>query len=629
MWSRIASLVCWAIGLGWAMPVHAGYVAELQQLARERQLADSPVWRNLLHYKRHPLTGYRRSLADDPGFFLAEDGSKNAQAELDATLASFLAEPSASAGQHPQCRFIARFRWLDEQLGFDGRLPRQRCDRYASWRGAMNPAGLTLVFPTGYLSSPASMYGHTMFRVDAVGQSDQDRLLAYTISYAAQGNPGDGITFAFKGLAGLYPGVFASSPYYRKVAEYSDLENRDVWEYRLDLTQAEIERILEHVWELGQVRFDYYFFDENCAYHLLSLLDVARPSLALTDQFVWHAIPADTVRAMVEAPGLLKSVTYRPSNASLIQHRSAGLSGDELALVDSLAHGRLSASELTASVADPAQRGRLLELADLQLTYLQPGSTLSEREFNARSRALLLARSLEPSVVSDLPAVPAVRPEEGHLSGRVHLAAGRVAGQTVAELRLRPAYHDLLDAEAGFTRGAALQFFDLAVRLREGQRARLHYFTPVDIQSLTPRRPLLGGKSWRVRFGARRFTSASGEEPLAAELQGGPGLAFDRGVLGYLFLDNHLLASNRLHKGYAAGMGMSAGMLADISSAWRLQLQGGRWRYLAGDRQLRGSLELNQRWQVARNQAIRLELSRTREGAGADSSGLLGWTFYF
>jgi hypothetical protein len=74
-------------------------------------------------------------------------------------------------------------------------------------------------------------------------------------------------------------------PYYLKVREYSDLENRDIWEYELNLTPEEIDRLLMHAWELGPIHFDYYFFDENCAYHLLGLLEAARPDLTLTEGF--------------------------------------------------------------------------------------------------------------------------------------------------------------------------------------------------------------------------------------------------------------------------------------------------------------------------------------------------------
>jgi len=68
------------------------------------------------------------------------------------------------------------------------------------------------------------------------------------------------------------------------VKEYGDFENRDIWEYRLQLTAAQTERLLMHVWELKESYFDYFFFTENCAYQLLPLLEVANPELHLTDR---------------------------------------------------------------------------------------------------------------------------------------------------------------------------------------------------------------------------------------------------------------------------------------------------------------------------------------------------------
>ena len=37
--------------------------------------------------------------------------------------------------------------------------------------------------------------------------------------------------------------------------------------------------MLKHLWELQGIAFDYYYFDENCSWQLLGLLEVARPSL--------------------------------------------------------------------------------------------------------------------------------------------------------------------------------------------------------------------------------------------------------------------------------------------------------------------------------------------------------------
>ncbi len=131
-----------------------------------------------------------------------------------------------------------------------------------------------------------------------------------------------GRAFAFKGLFGLYHGKFSIAPYYLKVKVYGDIENRDIWEYRLNLTEKEIDRLLRHVWEMRFAWFDYYFFDENCSYHLLSLLEVARPGLHLTDRFSLWVIPSETIRAMDEA-GLVKKVRFRPARDTLLRKRAS------------------------------------------------------------------------------------------------------------------------------------------------------------------------------------------------------------------------------------------------------------------------------------------------------------------
>lgn len=89
-----------------------------------------------------------------------------------------------------------------------------------------------------------------------------------------------------------------------KLSEYHRLENCDLWEHRLNLTPQETERMAEHVWELQQIRFDYFFFDENCSFRLLELLEIARPGIELTRHLPLPAIPTDTVRAVKDA-GLL------------------------------------------------------------------------------------------------------------------------------------------------------------------------------------------------------------------------------------------------------------------------------------------------------------------------------------
>ncbi len=57
------------------------------------------------------------------------------------------------------------------------------------------------------------------------------------------------------------------------------MEQRDLWEYRTNLTEAEVRRMTLHILEMQGIYTDYYFLDENCSYDLLFLLEAARPSV--------------------------------------------------------------------------------------------------------------------------------------------------------------------------------------------------------------------------------------------------------------------------------------------------------------------------------------------------------------
>src|SRR5258706_152901 len=133
------------------------YLDELTARSRELRLDERREWHRLLHYIPNLAWPGVHSLADAPGFFLARNGKTNPQAELEATLASFFsATEETGDSQNPQCRFIARYAWLDRELAFDpSRLPPQPCKRFNAWRESLDPQGVTLVFPTAFLNNPS------------------------------------------------------------------------------------------------------------------------------------------------------------------------------------------------------------------------------------------------------------------------------------------------------------------------------------------------------------------------------------------------------------------------------------------------------------------------------------------
>jgi hypothetical protein len=286
------------------------YLQQLIDRAEQAKLAEQREWHLLLHYRKGIFGGYE-SEQDDPRFFMSPNGKTDPSAELASTLAQFFSsELVGRSRQTAQCAFIARYHWLKEQLQFDPtRLPPFSCDRFDRWYEDFEVQSISLIFPSAFLNNPASMFGHTLFRVDQKGQTEQTRILAYTINYAADVPPNAGLAYPIRGIFGSYRGYFSTIPYYLKVQKYRDIENRDIWEYRLNLTENQMRRFLMHAWELGNAYFDYFFFKENCSYHILALLDYADPELHLTDEFIGWTVPADTVRLIVSKPGLVSDIT--------------------------------------------------------------------------------------------------------------------------------------------------------------------------------------------------------------------------------------------------------------------------------------------------------------------------------
>lgn len=611
------------------------YAQELSQRARAHRLAEHPEWHALLHYKPRFFPGGVESLVDAESFFNSPAGKHDPEAELHATLVSFFSKAGqGTKDEHAQCRFIARYRWLKQELAFDtARLPEQACDEFHAWMDELNAGQLTLVFPAAYLNNPASMFGHTLFRVDPKGQENHFGLLGYAINYAAITEQQRGIPYAFKGLFGGYPGRFSVAPYYVSVKQYSDIENRDIWEYTLNLEPEEIDRLLAHLWEMQWAYFDYYFLDENCSYHLLSLLEVARPGLTLTEAFEWWAIPADTVRAITEEAGLLAEVRFRPARSTVLRQRERALSVQSQRLAKRLVAGKVEADAESLRRLPLTEHARVLELAMEYLAYRRAGDDSEAKGTDPGYLNLLKARS-QISVPDQKPVTPepAVRPDEGHKSARVGVGLGFDDGDGFAELTFRPGYHDLLDPEEGYTRGAQIEVLSTALRYDFNEsKLDLQSIRFLDLVSLVPRSRLLKPFSWKATAELTRRHFAEDERPLVPQLSGGMGLTYEPfgNTLAYLFAEAALPVSGRFDHGVMLGMGPRLGLLGDLSARWRVELAGHSHWYVTAVHRSSYEIALNQRVKLAPQSALRFTIARKREFGGDFTQGSVALHFYF
>ena len=621
--------------IGNAAPSRAAdvfYLRELQQRAKTAALHQQRYWHLLLHY-RSTITGGYESEADEPGFFLAPNGKTDPQAELEATLSQFFStDPVGRSRQPARCAFIARYQWLKAELAIDERrLPDERCERFHAWLKELDPASMTLVFPSAYVNNPASMFGHLLLRVDQKGQTEQTRLLAYTINYSADVTTDNGIVFAVLGVAGGFRGFFSTHPYYIKAREYGDFENRDIWEYRLNLSAEQIERLLMHTWEMGNASFDYFFFKENCAYQILSLIEVADPDIHLTDRFWLYTFPSDGVRLIAEKPGLVKQRTFRPSRSTQIRRGREALSIDERAWLKKIVSNPQEAGADAFMVLPAERRALVLDVASDYLLYRAATETSDTAIYQQRNKAVLLARSqlkVPPRPVAITPVTGP--PEQGHDIMRVGLGGGWRTGEFFNELNFRLAYHDLLDPEYGYTPNAQIEALSMALRhYYRSDHTRIQRFTLVNILSLSPMNDLFRSPSWKIDTGYETVQHNGCRLCGIGYLNTGIGAATESSLLKrevyFGFAELAAEYGRVFDSDYRIGAGATIGTLIDVTERWKIGASASYLQFPVGEKSAEWRVSAQQRYTLHQNLALRFDFNQ-RDGA---HEYLLGLQLYF
>jgi hypothetical protein len=528
-------------------------------------LAQTSAWLKLGHYRKTWLGG-RLSEIDGPGFFLAEDGRTNPEHELARDFADLETfqhlrsnNPSTPINDtDPECRMPARFAFLKQNVIEAAAWRAPNCPRYAHFHDGIRATSATLVFSSYYLNNPASAFGHTFVRLNKEAH-DGSRypLLDYGVGYAADAGNANPLSFALGGLFGWFPGSFSNVPYYLKVAEYNDFETRDLWEYDLDLSKQEVELLVAHFWELAAARISYKYLSANCSSLLLGALEAAAPRLELSDKLPYWVIPADTVHALFELPGLVTSTHFRPSKRTQFVVRASLLS----------AQGRENVARVV-DADDPAKAAAALsgpETArelDTLIDYFDfrhfKAIALGNEALAKTKQAILIERSRflkAEALVIEAPEHE--RPERGHGSARAVTGVQTSQGDNSADGSLDPnrsgqrvllgqrfALHGMLDSQVGFPRDSEIDFMDFAFSLTAAS-ARLEHAYLFAVKSFSPYERLLPNWSWKVRIGAERTLDQSCNACSAGVAAFGGGYTLD-------LLDRHFVFATLLASGDAS-----------------------------------------------------------------------------
>ncbi len=606
-----------------------------------QRLAESSAWLKLLHYQ-----GSKKyeSLADSRDFFLSERGKWDPLSEL-RVLKDLMQKPLTPLidDKSPLCKFPARRAFVAKHFGYPNfEESSHRCPAFFKFKSVIKAQSASLIFSSYYLNNPSSAFGHLLLRLNSesleiITQNskrdvEKSPLLDYGINYSATVTTSNAFVYGFKGLFGLFHGDFTAQPYYYKVREYNDFEARDLWEYHLNLKVEEVRALVSHVWELGSTHFDYFYLDENCAYHILALLEAAVPHLDLTRDLPNVVVPADALRAVFYSPKLVSSHQYRPSIRSRFLHRLAELQSSERKVLGRVLK-KQSLQEIPQDFSDQ-EKQRVLDTALDAVEYKNNTLLINKNpKALAWKHQIEISRSQLPIITKDLalPEPPEGAPHLSHPSSRMGLAFGhRYPWGKILRVDFRFALHDPLDPPSGFPGASQIEFFNVrAAYATERKRAYLDEFTLIQLSSFSPWNEFEHKFSWTLKAGTQEIVDQGCRQScFATRLRGGGGFNFNLGGAWnfYTLLNQDLDYAQRFSRSPLRwGLGPSTGILLRWMKRMQSKFQVDYRRRFLTDQpndflfSLEHSVELN------KSHSLRMESARN--ALGWNLSG--AYYFYF
>lgn len=533
-------------------PVH--YIEK----ANELKLAQDQQWIDLLHFRPTGL-GLIRSQVKGSDFFLAKDGFKNADSELQATIKGLLSTEKLDE-EHPICKFPARKMWLQKKIGIsESAFPKPYCKLYLFYRERMKAHSISVVFSSYYADSPSSAFGHTLFKVNKKAKNEvgQNDLLDWGIGYAGVVTTDMALLYIYNGLTGGFKGEFSSVPYYMKVREYNDYEARDMWSYELNMTPEEIDFFLDHIWEVGDSYFDYYFLTQNCGFHMLTALEAAVPRYKLVDKVPLWVIPSDALKAITDTEGMVKDISWRPSLYAQLKARFDSLNIEEKKIFKKMQKSK-SVTEL-ANVSDDKSKAALMDAFVLFYDVENAKKIAADDpELLEERNKLLSYRSRLPSIDDiKIPPPSQSQPHISHPSARFMLIQqndNKNYVGDVTQFNLRFALNDALDPSEGYPKYSTVEMFTFAAaHNRKLNSTHLSEFQFLNIESLAPIDEISFKKSWGAAVGWKRYFEPNCYDCSVTEAKVGWGLAGELvrdKLLGFGILYGRFQSSPDMEKGY-------------------------------------------------------------------------------
>lgn len=475
---------------------------------RVNQAVKDPLWFRLLHIDEVDLS----SKVLSSGFYLSEF-QKDTSFIKDELILNY---QKAKTDPGYICQFPARYHFLQKHFK-DLIKTTKDCPELSRWKKDLKVKSLSLVYPNHSMGSSLAVFSHTFLKLNSENLASESSL-NIAVSYAAELDPKDSLpSLAIKGFFGGYVGKFGNSYYYEELNRYSESEYRDIYEYELNLDSEEIDRLLNHIWEVKDVQFRYFFLRGNCSYYLLLLLDIARPSLSLSSRYRFVTVPSESLKTIYFDSGLVKKVIWLPSKKTRQDLAKKEMNQLQINFVEqSILNNGIDQNQLKNQFTSLEQ----IALLDYLIMYLRDpknehnGFYDSLRENALGLRSQLPQSEIRPKTESKNESQSEKDfPHLSHGAMATYWGVGAIEDEAYFRLKYRFVLHSMLDPDRGYFKDSDLELASVDLKYFDSKKTEFKFYgsqlTLANISVLKPEsKNLLDswiGRSSFTNYGSNRW----------------------------------------------------------------------------------------------------------------------------
>jgi hypothetical protein len=456
----------------------------LTAIALEKNLDAHPVWQALIHQTEG------KPQIQDSGFILsaAHFSSRN---ELKVTLAELFGSQTRSA---MRCQFPARYLWLAQQLNL-AMEPLTDCEALNEYTEKVPVDAISLIFASENLNQPSSMMGHVFLKLS--GKNHEGLLREHAVTFYTDADTINLPKLLLQNASTGMPGFFSVLPYQELLSQYTEAEDRNVWDFEIR-TEPWIRELLRlHLFELREVQLRYYFHTYNCANLIDELLTLVHANIKATPPAdpLWTT-PKDVVKR-AHALGLIDSANVTPARTWMVRSIEKQLNADQTRAVMQWANGEGRELDLEKMGSD-ASHALAWQLASTYNDFLLAQKTISPAVWSQRQEQLLQRK---PALPFELHVPDSANPQNAPGDSQISLGHTVRDGRAYLSASYLPASHTLLDDSAQGLGQSELKLAQMTVfKSLSNADLFLDEFVLYASQTQLPWSPLVGGVSRAVRL---------------------------------------------------------------------------------------------------------------------------------